>query len=373
MVRPHSKPCCTSRTSSWTASQRRDQPSWTIVPSRTQPYLRAALDDAAGDHAAGDRAQRARPGTSGAPRPRPAPPRPARARACRSAPAGCPRSAGRSRGRCGCRRPRARPAPSPRRSGRTLKPTTIAFDAAARLMSEAVMPPTPEWIDADRHLGVLDLGDLAFGGLDRALHVGLDDQAQLLHRALLHRREQILQADRLVAAGQHARCAIRCARFCAIWRAIRSFSTTSPDSPAGGGLSKPRISTGTAGPASLTALAVVVVERLDLAPGVAGDHRVADPAGCPAAPAAWPPGPRPTSSRDSMMTPLASALGFAFSSSTSACSSSISSSSSRFCLALAETSTKIVSPPHSSGLQPVLCDQLASAPARGWRPPCRSC
>ena len=55
-----------------------------------------------------------------------------------------------------------------------------------------------------------------------------------------------------------------------------------------------------------------------------------------------------------MMTPLASALGFAFSSSTSDCSSSISSSWSRFCLALAETSTKIVSPPHSSGCSPWL-------------------
>ena len=59
-------------------------------------------------------------------------------------------------------------------------------------------------------------------------------------------------------------------------RAWRSFSTTRPSSPAGGGLSKPRISTGSPGPRLLQLLAAVVVERAHLAPGVAGDDRVAD-------------------------------------------------------------------------------------------------
>ena len=57
--------------------------------------------------------------------------------------------------------------------------------------------------DADRDLRVLDLRDLALGGLDGTLDVGLDDQAELLHRALLDGGEEILEADRLAAAGQH--------------------------------------------------------------------------------------------------------------------------------------------------------------------------
>ena len=68
----------------------------------------------------------------------------------------------------------------------------------------------------------------------------------------------------------------RSPRFCARSRASRSFSTTRASSPAGGGLSKPRISTGSPGRASLTLLALVVVERPHLAPRVAGDDRVAD-------------------------------------------------------------------------------------------------
>ena len=53
-----------------------------------------------------------------------------------------------------------------------------------------------------------------------------------------------------------------------------------------------------------------------------------------------------------MTTPDASASGLALSSSTSASSRIDSSRSSRFCLVLAETSTNIVSPPHSSGWRP---------------------
>ncbi len=53
-----------------------------------------------------------------------------------------------------------------------------------------------------------------------------------------------------------------------------------------------------------------------------------------------------------MTTPDASASGLALSSSTSASSRIDSSRSSRFVLAFAETSTNIVSPPHSSGWRP---------------------
>ena len=59
-----------------------------------------------------------------------------------------------------------------------------------------------------------------------------------------------------------------------------------------------------------------------------------------------------------MMTPLASAFGLAFSSSTSAWSRIEFRSLSRFVLALAETSSKIVSPPHSSGCRPCSTSSL---------------
>ena len=42
---------------------------------------------------------------------------------------------------------------APRSTGRTLKPTTIAPDAAARLTSFSVMPPTPVWMTLTRTSG----------------------------------------------------------------------------------------------------------------------------------------------------------------------------------------------------------------------------
>ena len=69
-------------------------------------------------------------------------------------------------------------------------------------------------------------------------------------------------------------------------------------------------------------------------------------------------GPRPGSRCDSITEPEAGASGLAFSSSTSASSRMLSSSSSRFSCVFAETLTKIVSPPQSSGLRPC----VASSP-----------
>src|SRR3954451_19128347 len=78
--------------------------------------------------------------------------------------------------------------------------------------------------------------------------------------------------------------ALRCAncsrrsrspRVCATSRARRSFSTTRAVSPAGGGLSKPRISTGVPGVASRSFSPREIVQRPDSRPGIAGDDRVA--------------------------------------------------------------------------------------------------
>ena len=68
--------------------------------------------------------------------------------------------------------------------------------------------------------------------------------------------------------------------------------------------------------------------------------------------AVGPPGSRP----DSMTLPLARRLGLALSSSRSAWSRIISISLSTPCLVSADTSTKIVSPPQSSGTRPLSCN-----------------
>ena len=71
--------------------------------------------------------------------------------------------------------------------------------------------------------------------------------------------------------------------------------------------------------------------------------------------AVGPPGSRP----DSMTLPLARRFGLAFNSRISAWSKIISSSLSTPCLVSAETSTKIVSPPHSSQHQALFLQLLA--------------
>ena len=56
----------------------------------------------------------------------------------------------------------------------------------------------------DAHLGVLDLRELADDRLDRALHVALEDDVQVLDAAGLHLLEQVLERD--AAAGCFASC-----------------------------------------------------------------------------------------------------------------------------------------------------------------------
>ena len=137
--------------------------------------------------------------------------------------------------------------------GRTLKPTTSAFEADARLTSFSVIPPTPVWITLTRTSGCWIFPELADQRLDGALDVALEDDVEVLHAAGLHLLEERLERH----AAVFERCAScsrrrRSARFSAMSFAWRSCSTTRESSPAGGGRSKPRISTGSPGRASLT-------------------------------------------------------------------------------------------------------------------------
>ena len=160
--------------------------------------------------------------------------------------------------------------------GRTLNPTTIPFDAAARLMSFSVIPPTPEWMTFTRTSACWILAS----SLTIASTEPCTSPLTTMFRSWTSpawrcsNRFSSVMPD----VGRVANCSRRrrSARFCARSRASRSFSTTRASSPAGGGLSKPRISTGSPGPRVAQLVALVVVERAHLAPGVAGDDRVAD-------------------------------------------------------------------------------------------------
>ena len=57
------------------------------------------------------------------------------------------------------------------------------------------MPPTPVWITLTRTSGVVDLLQLADDRLDRALHVGLEDDVQVGDTAGLQLLEQLLERD----------------------------------------------------------------------------------------------------------------------------------------------------------------------------------
>ena len=70
--------------------------------------------------------------------------------------------------------------------GRTLKPTTSALDAEASMTSPSVIAADALVDDVDAHLGVLDLRELGDGRLDRADHVALEHEVEVLDRALLH-------------------------------------------------------------------------------------------------------------------------------------------------------------------------------------------
>ena len=69
------------------------------------------------------------------------------------------------------------------RSGRTLKPMTIAFDADASSTSDSLIAPTPLWMMRTLTFSSLSFVSVSAEHFGRALHVGLDDDRQLLHAA----------------------------------------------------------------------------------------------------------------------------------------------------------------------------------------------
>ena len=160
--------------------------------------------------------------------------------------------------------------------GRTLKPTTSAFEVGGE-HDVALGDPADALVDhVDAHLGMLDLRQLG----DRASTEPPTSPLRTMFRSWT---APSCSCEKSVSSEtppfeRCASCSVRSRwpRRCASCRASRSFSTTRASSPAGGGTSKPRISTGVPGPRFLDLLAAVVVERAHLAVRVAGDDRVAD-------------------------------------------------------------------------------------------------
>ena len=91
------------------------------------------------------------------------------------------------------------------RSGRTLKPMMIAFDAVASSTSDSLMAPTRRVDDLDLRLVVRQLAERVGQHFGRALHVGLDDDRQLLDVAL---RQLLLQRFERQAAALGAERAL---------------------------------------------------------------------------------------------------------------------------------------------------------------------
>ncbi len=131
--------------------------------------------------------------------------------------------------------------------------------------------------------------------------------------------------------------------------ALRSFSTTNTSSPAFGTPDRPSTTAGIEGPADLTLLddsSYIARTRPNWVPASSNCPCFNKP-DCTSTVAT---GPRPLSSVASTTIPLAFPLSTASSSRISACSRIASSKASTPSPVIAETLTKIFSPPHSSGI-----------------------
>jgi hypothetical protein len=133
------------------------------------------------------------------------------------------------------------------RSGRTLKPMMIALDAEASSTSDSLMAPTPLWMIRIFTFSSRQLGQRVAEHFGRALHVGLDDDRQLLHAAfgdLLLERLEREPAARPPSAFSFAWFW----RNMAIWRALAASVSAWNVSPGCGSPPRPSTSTGVAGP-----------------------------------------------------------------------------------------------------------------------------
>ena len=237
------------------------------------------------------------------------------------------------------------------RSGRTLKPMMIAFDAVASSTSTSLMAPTPEWMILMLRLVVRQLGERVGQHFGRTLHVGLDDDRQLLRRRLrdscclqrFEREARALGAERLVLG-------LPLAERRDLPR-LRRHRRPLERSPGEGSDSRPSSSTGVDGPASLRLRPRSSISARTL-PTTGPAITLSPTRSVPSWTSTVATGPRPRSSLVSSTVPIALRFGLALRSSISVTSRIISSSVSMPVFFFADTSTNTVWPPQSSGIRP---------------------
>src|ERR1051325_6621233 len=158
--------------------------------------------------------------------------------------------------------------------GRTLNPTIIAFDAAARLTSFSVIPPTPVWITLTRTSGCWILpSSETIASTDPCT-------SPLMTMFRSWTPPACICSNSLSSETPP----VRCFAIAALLRELARAALVLDDAAELAGGRRPveaedldRL----AGPRFTDALAAVVVQGPDTAPGVAGDDRVADPEGAP--------------------------------------------------------------------------------------------
>jgi len=206
---------------------------------------------------------------------------------------------------------------------------------------------------------VLDLAELGDDRLDGALHVALDHDVEVLHAAGLHLLEELLERD--AAAARLLRQRLTAEALSALLRELAGTTLVLDDATELAGrrrLVEAEDLHGFAWERLLDALAEIVVQRTHAAPGIAAT--IASPTLIvPRWMSIVATGPRPTSSRDSMIGPDASTLAFARRSSSASATSRMRLEQVVEVLSgLAETRATCTSPPHSSGCRPSVASSL---------------
>jgi hypothetical protein len=128
-----------------------------------------------------------------------------------------------------------------------------ASEAAASETFVSVIAPTPRSMTrSDTSSPTSILASAVLQRLDRTGRIALEDELELLRLALLQLLEQLVERLATGGAWPAGRCTLRASRLSAIWRAMRSSSTTRKLSPAPGTDVRPSTWTGIDGGASST-------------------------------------------------------------------------------------------------------------------------
>ena len=162
------------------------------------------------------------------------------------------------------------------RSGRTLKPMMIAFDAEASSTSDSLMAPTPAWM-----IRILTFSSDSLVSVSASTSAEPCTSALMMIGSSLTSPSAICCLQRLERQARRLRAPSAFSFACvwrnsATWRALAASAIAWNVSPGCGSAARPSTSTGVDGPAALTVPAAVVDERAHLADDRPGDDRVAD-------------------------------------------------------------------------------------------------